>query len=407
MAPQSAQAGHVFICYAREDQDFVLKLAGDLKGRGVPVWLDQWDIPRGRNWDLSIMRAIKNCATLLIVLSSASVENDNVLNELAVALDYSKTVIPAMVEPCELPLRIRRRHYVDFHNHDYDQALAELFSELKMLTAQEAEEARPVKTPASQPKPVTEPGLWGPTVAERRQPFEPELILIPAGEFLMGSDPEKDKGVDTGEQPQHTLYLPNYHIAKTPVTNAQYLAFVEAAGHSKPKHWEDGELPEGKEDHPVVRVTWHDAMAYCQWLAEATRKAYRLPSEAEWEKAARGTDGRIWPWGSKWDETCCNSSEGGPGDTTPAGQYSPGGDSPYGCVDMAGNVWEWTWSLRRDYPYDAEDGREDPTAGGSRVLRGGAFLDNLWYARCAARGRRNPHSRYRNFGFRVVVAPGL
>jgi formylglycine-generating enzyme required for sulfatase activity len=178
-------------------------------------------------------------------------------------------------------------------------------------------------------------------VVERRQPFEPELIPIPAGEFLMGSDPRTDKNAGDDEQPQHYLHLPDYSIAKTPVTNVQYLAFVQSKGQKPPKYWKGGKPPGDKEDHPVVGVSWEDAMAYCNWLAEAMGKAYRLPSEAEWEKAARGADGRIWPWGNEWDEKRCNTREGGPGDSTPVGQYSPGGDSPYGCVDMAGNVFEW------------------------------------------------------------------
>jgi formylglycine-generating enzyme required for sulfatase activity len=157
----------------------------------------------------------------------------------------------------------------------------------------------------------------------------------------------------------------------------------------------------------VVRVTWHDAMAYCQWLAEAAGKAYRLPSEAEWEKAARGRDGRIWPWGNEWDEKRCNSEQGGVGDTTPVGQYSPGGDCPYSCVDMAGNVWEWTPSLLKGYPYDPEDGREDAEAGDSRVVRGGAFSNLQGFARCASRNWCDPDYRHWLVGFRVVVAPGL
>jgi len=107
------------------------------------------------------------------------------------------------------------------------------------------------------------------------------------------------------------------------VTNAQYLAFVEATGQKPPGHWQGGKPPEGKEEHPVVNVSWHDAMAYCQWLAKVTGKVCRLPSEAGWEKAARGTDGRIYPWGDKWDAKRCNSSEGGPGDTTPVNSVSP------------------------------------------------------------------------------------
>jgi formylglycine-generating enzyme required for sulfatase activity len=245
-------------------------------------------------------------------------------------------------------------------------------------------------------------------VVERRQPFEPELIPIPAGEFLMGSDPRTDKNAGDDEQPQHYLHLPDYSIAKTPVTNVQYLAFVQSKGQKPPKYWKGGKPPGDKEDHPVVGVSWEDAMAYCNWLAEAMGKAYRLPSEAEWEKAARGADGRIWPWGNEWDEKRCNTREGGPGDSTPVGQYSPGGDSPYGCVDMAGNVFEWcTTREGKSYPYDvSEDEWSEEYLQGSaaRVLRGGSWLSNQYLARCAYRNRNNPHNtrKRNNNGFRVV-----
>jgi formylglycine-generating enzyme required for sulfatase activity/CHAT domain-containing protein len=244
-----------------------------------------------------------------------------------------------------------------------------------------------------------------PDVSATRHPFEPEVILIPAGEFLMGSDPKQDKHAYGDEQPQHTLYLPDYCLAKTPVTNAQYLAFVQATGHPKLDHWKGGKPPSAKEDHPVVYVSWHDAVAYCRWLAEATDKPYRLPSETEWEKGARGADGRLWPWGNRWDPQRCNSEEDGQEETMSVGAY-PQGASPYGCLDMAGNVWEWTSSLKRDYPYDAVDGREDPEAEGLRVLRGGAFRVNPWVARCAFRGWNFPIVTYVDRGFRVVVAPG-
>ncbi len=247
-----------------------------------------------------------------------------------------------------------------------------------------------------------------------RQSFEPELILVPAGEFLMGSDPYKDKYMRGYDQPQHTVYLPEYYIAKTPVTNAQYLAFVQAIDHRELEHWKKWKPPKGKEDHPVVNVSWHDAIAYCNWLAKATGKAYRLPSEAEWEKAARGTDGRIWPWGDEWDANRCNTKEGSPGNTTPVGQYSPQGDSPYGCVDMAGNVWEWTSSLWGkkweepdfEYPYDPTDGREDLKAGDGigRVLRGGSGDDDRWEACCASRFGLESDFRLHVVGFRLCVA---
>jgi len=217
-----------------------------------------------------------------------------------------------------------------------------------------------------------------------------ELIQIPAGEFLMGSDKRIDIDAHGSEQPQHQLYLPEYYIGKTPVANAQYAVFVKAAKHSPPSHWEGGKIPKEKQNHPVVNVTWHDAVDFCIWLSEKSGQDIQLPSESEWEKAASwavewGAGGKKWiyPWGNEWDKTRCNTTESGTIDTTPVGKYSPQGDSPYGCVDMAGNVWEWTRSLWGEdysepefkYPYDPGDGRENLEASDDvdRVLCGGSW----------------------------------
>jgi formylglycine-generating enzyme required for sulfatase activity len=209
------------------------------------------------------------------------------------------------------------------------------------------------------------------------------------------------------------LYLPDYYLAKTPVTHAQYHAFIQSTGHQSPVHWEKERPPANKYEHPVVNVSWHDAMAYCNWLAEVTGKPYRLPSEAEWEKGTCGTDGRIYPWGNQWESQRCNTRESGPGDITPVGAY-PEGASPYGLLEMVGNVWEWTRSpWGKDpkkpgfkYPYRPGDGREDLKVDNKvlRVLRGGAFNLNVDNTRCASRWGF-PSSGYGNLGFRVVVSP--
>ena len=224
------------------------------------------------------------------------------------------------------------------------------------------------------------------TTTKSRQPASPidfDWVTIPTGEFTMGSDKSKDSMARDNETPQHRLTLPEYRIARVPVTNAQYQHFVTATGHTAPQHWTNSKNPQGKEEHPVVNVTWHDAQALCEWAK------VRLPSEAEWEKAARGTDGRIWPWGDDSPtERHCNFNMN-IGDTTPVGNY-PDGAGPYDVLDMAGNVWEWTSSLFKPYRYDANDGREDPQASGIRTLRGGSWLHTGQGVRSPAFDRWTP-----------------
>ena len=225
--------------------------------------------------------------------------------------------------------------------------------------------------------------------------FEIELVRIPAGEFLMGSDPAKDNDAQPREQPQHRVYVAEFYIGKYPVTNEQYAVFVLATNHRMPyfifANWEEGKMPAGKENHPVAGISWDDAMAFCDWLSQTTGQVYRLPTEAEWEKAARGTDGQIYPWGNEWDASRLNSADAGPGETTPVGHYSPepSGDSFYGVADMAGNVWEWCADWYNDSKTD-------------RALRGGAFYNEASWVRCAARDRNVPYGRNRYYGLRVV-----
>ena len=225
-----------------------------------------------------------------------------------------------------------------------------------------------------------------------KQPYgEPQWISIPKGKFWMGESNEI-----------HQVDLPEFQIARVPVTNAQYALYVQDTKKGEPpKHWRGGAVPPGLENHPVVNVSWHDALAYCKWLEEKIQKPVTLPSEAQWEKAARGDhDKRSYPWGDDWREFHCNSDELGLGDTTPVGLFLNGA-SPYGLLDMSGNVWEWT---RTNY----STGKDDLKSNDGPVLRGGSFLDGASLARCAYRRRYDPDDRDRDFGFRVVVvSPAL
>lgn len=260
-----------------------------------------------------------------------------------------------------------------------------------------------------------EAGQQGSTSPYWSLPYgEPNWISVPEGEFWMGSV-EADKDAYENEKPQHRFPLPQYKIAKTPVTNAQYTIYAEATDASVPEDWEDRKPPADRLHHPVVGVTWHDALTYCRWLSKVTGQRITLPSEAEWEKAARGDqDARPFPWGNKFDPLKCNCRELELEETSPVGVFRNGA-SPYGCLDMAGNVWEWTRSLwgkdvgKLDfrYPYKADDGRENLNASDDylRVLRGGAFGNSRQNLRCAFRLGYFPYFRFRCIGFRVVLLP--
>jgi formylglycine-generating enzyme required for sulfatase activity len=248
-----------------------------------------------------------------------------------------------------------------------------------------------------------------------------EMVTVPAGEFQMGCDDSNpNENCYSDEQPLHTVYLDAYAIDKYEVTNAQYAEFLNAEGNQEEGGytWLDADdldvrihesggvwqADAGYEDHPVIEVTWYGARAYCQWQGK------RLPTEAEWEKAARGSsDTRMYPWGNE-DPDCSrlnyhDSTEGScVGDTTPVGSY-PSGASPYGALDMAGNVWEWVndWYDSDYYDTSPYSNPSGPDSGDYRVLRGGGWYYLWLYVRVAARyGGYYPYLSGNYLGFRCV-----
>ncbi len=237
-----------------------------------------------------------------------------------------------------------------------------------------------------------------------------ELIPIPEGPFGMGSDKAVDSLASDDETPQHEVVVPAFRIGKYPVTVGQWKRFVATLPPAERDHL-DLDALKGPANHPVVWVSWRDAQAYCRWLMSEWRQAgairldeiVRLPTEAEWEKAARGDDQRIWSWKGQLDPEKANTGETGIGGTSTVGCF-PDGASPYGCLDMIGNVWEWTQSRWKKYPYQADDGREDLAGDDSRVVRGGSWDDDQGDARCACRSGSRPVNRSVLIGFRVVVA---
>lgn len=216
------------------------------------------------------------------------------------------------------------------------------------------------------------------------------MVYVPAGEFIMGSNDGDDS-----EWPEHKVYLDGYWIYKYEVTVAQYRKFCRATGRKMP----DAPRWGWRDDHPIVNVSWDDVTAYAKWAGA------RLPTEAEWEKATRGTDGRRFPWGNEWDKSRCTYNLGSP---VPVGRY-PSGASPYGCMDTSGNVWEWCadWHQADYYKNAARNNPRGPYSGRHRVLRGGSWNNDYYnYFRCAYRNDLVvPGARCDDYGFRCAKTP--
>jgi formylglycine-generating enzyme required for sulfatase activity len=243
---------------------------------------------------------------------------------------------------------------------------------------------------------------------------EDNMIKVEAGEFTRGSDAGQDR-----EKPERRIYLDGYKIGRYPVTNEEYKKFIDDCGYHDKEFWTE-EGWEWKEEEkisepglwhdrkwngpnfPVVGVSWYEAGAYAKWLSKKTGEKYRLPTEAEWEKAARGTDGGTYPWGEGIDKNKCNYDETGLNRTSPVGIF-PEGTSPYGCFDMAGNVWEWCsdWFDEKYYEKSPDKNPQGPAHGENRVLRGGYWVNDAGHVRAAYRDGFGPSCRWFRAGFRL------
>ena len=238
------------------------------------------------------------------------------------------------------------------------------------------------------------------------------MLLVPAGYFQMGTSQTEINELQqlvnfkpswcADEEPQRGVYLNAFYMDETPVTCREYKKFLDAnRGIAVPANWDRLRRDFAPQfvDHPVTFVSWDDAAAYAKWAGK------RLPTEAEWEKAARGTDERRFPWGRVWEASRCNTKEGKVGGTTPVYQYGNFGASPYGVLDMAGNVWEWCadWYEEDYYAHGPTQNPRGPTESDWRVLRGGAWDTSMDYARCGSRDYIVPDEGYATVGFRCVV----
>ena len=456
----------IFLSYAREDQEHARRIAEALKAEGWSVFWDQ-SIPPGQQFDEYIERRLKDCRVVVVLWSANSVTSRWVRREARHATKREPpALIPAMISDAAIPFEFDDIQAADLtawltrEVRSASGAFDDLMSAIDALAPRRVA-APPAPAPASAPPPDSRqpmsaqpspaltptPPSPGPTSAPRSSTsgapatrgaaktstsslrtlpaeivvlLDPPLTLlrIPAGPFLMGSDKKKDAEASDDELwpggAQGTVNIPEFYIGKYPVTVAQFTACVAAKGLTPGNPQALGPHP----NHPVVYVSWSEALQYCQWLEHTVRASrastelmallddgwhVSLPSEAEWEKAARGTDGRTYPWGEGIDPERANYSASNVGTTSAVGAF-PSGASPYGAQDLSGNVWERTRSLSKPYPYEASDGREDLKANGQRVSRGGSFGNVGAGLRAAGRAYHSPGGEHDFIGFRVVVS---
>jgi len=443
----------VFLSHATEDTKVAERIADDLRAAGADVWLDSTHLGPG-DFVASINRALDQRDVLVLVLSPAAIRSSWVPDEMDAAIVRYKQGLmqsPVIAEIRSVPVKDIPSLWTIYSRTDftrnYDRGMAHLFHALHLPVPKKSKPRPPATQPSdagatdssdgTAPKrggvvsrrallvgTVVAAGLsiiggaallkcQGPSILSSRMRslgfmqgttsgtifIAPPLVNAAAGDFLMGSNPARDDQAQPDEQPQFHLTLPALQVGKYPVTVAEYAAFVRT-GHPAPPQWG---AQQDKPDHPVVWVSWKDAQAYAAWLTQLTGEKWHLPTEPEWEKAARGTDGRIYPWGDAFDKARTNTSESGIGTTTPVGSY-PIGASPYGAQDMAGNVWEWTSSLYGPYPYSIGDALENSNGTGIRVLRGGSWFRDAKDARAAYRlsGLAPSADSAFDIGFRLV-----
>ncbi len=415
-ARRNRDMNQVFISHAHEDDAFARRLSADLQAEGWSVWIAPDSIQPGETWVEAINRGLEESGYYLLVQTPAAASSPWVVTEtnVAISLEHQRQMrfIPLDVAPSRPPPLWTAYQNVPFRDN-YLRGLEHLLARLH---------GRP---PRPWPSNGSGNGMANGSAtgkgtdpaarlfADRRlhERSRVELARVAAGNFLFGARrPEHEH-----ELAQRSIHLHEFWIGCGPVTNAQFARFVEAThyrttaeetGYSRVwaggrwqeverAYWRRPEGPRSNIDdrlhHPVVCVSWFDAQAYSEWAG------LRLPAEKEWEKAARGPDGRLYPWGNEAPSPRRANFASRHGITTAAGQFSPAGDSPYGAGDMAGNVWEWTASW-----LDAPGGG----APRSRIVRGGAWPSEARNLLATYRLDVDPMLRFNTLGFRVSAHLG-
>lgn len=425
----------VFVSHHHSPQEdsFTARVADDLRQAGAVVWVDVANIRDGDFME-RINAALASSDWLVLVLTPGSLNSPPVRTEVNAALNLvwqrkMRGVIPlvaAALDGAEVPPTWATLQRYDA-TKGYQSALASLIGALGIAAAPARASTPPARTaplpllgPAPTPAGATPVLHLTPTplynlgfrgYAVRGVDFIlPPLCPVPEGIFTMGSDSSQDAHTDESERPQYQVPVGNFAISQYPLTVAEYRCAVQAQVVREPpkyanrrNQFADWARQLKNLDHPVVCISLNDLSAYVKWIAQLSGQPWRLPTEAEWEKAARGADARLYPWGNAFDKNKCNTNKSWIGEPSSVGKY-PDGASPYGAREMAGNVYEWTTSVFKPYPYLATDGRERGGPEDLYALRGGSFYFAPDYSRAAGRVNATPTNYNSNLGARLAAS---
>jgi formylglycine-generating enzyme required for sulfatase activity len=391
----------IFIAYSRSDAAIAERLVQHFRQEGWEVFIDK-QTHVGRRWHKEIERELHAAKSVVVLWSATSRDSDFVLEE----AEYGKRkdiLFPAFIERVECPYgfgRIQTADLIGWDHRTEHAGLAQLLASLRIHLNGSTTESPKIADPAKPVSIAQTVHIPSQTFRDKLQSGSegPLMTVIPAGRFLMGL-PEDESGRHDKQGSQHEVHIArSFALGVYAVTFAEYDLFCQKTGRDKPKdeNW-------GRKNHPVINVSWHDAQAYCAWLSEQTGKAYRLPSEAEWEYACRA--GTTTPFHTG---VTINSGQANFDDkrerTLPVGSFAP---NAFGLHDMHGNVWEWIHDCWHDhYDYAPDDGSawQDENGGdcSRRVVRGGSWLNIPQFLRSAYRGGGGTDEAFNSLGFRIA-----
>lgn len=390
----------VFVSHSSQDNVWCRPFVEALKANGFDVWYDEQGLSGGAAWVNTLQCEVQERDVLVLVLSPEAWASHWVQEEVQLAIATQRTILPVLHKTTQVDGFLLTRQWVKAVDLEPAAAAQRVTGALMFGVVAPKTTAPKQITPAPH---ILTPYLqylgYVGRMIDGVAVLTPPVSEIPGGAFLMGSDPRRDPEAHHSELPQRSIEIAAFRIARFPVTVAEYTWAIQAGAASEPPEWE---RQRQRPEHPVVQISWKGAVAYCAWLSDVTGESWRVPTEEEWEKAARGTDGRIYPWGDQWDRTRANTDDGGPGDTTHVGAY-PAGTSPYGIFDMAGTVNEWC-GIPPNSPMHRPRAWDDEQSGSGGFLAGGSWNDSPVVARVAHRSQLFMGNRTGDTGMRLLLA---